>query len=101
MTEPMTDPTSTTEPRVDGATAPDVSALPFDDALAQLQRTVAELEAGGQPLEVAIELYERGVALQQHCERLIGEAELRVKRLVERTGGQLAAIDVRPGDDQP
>lgn len=99
--EPMSESTTSTEPRADGATAPDVAALAFDDALAQLQQTVAELEAGGQPLERAIELYERGVALQQHCERLIGEAELRVKRLVERTGGQLAAIDVRPGEDQP
>jgi len=61
---------------------------------------VAELEAGGQPLERSIELYERGVALQQHCERLLSQAELRVKRLVERTGGQLAAIDVR-ADEEP
>jgi exodeoxyribonuclease VII small subunit len=77
----------------------DIAGLGFDDALAELQRTVAELEAGGQPLERALELYERGVALQQHCEKLIGEAELRVKRLVERAGGQLAAVDVKLDED--
>jgi exodeoxyribonuclease VII small subunit len=82
------------------APPPDVAALAFDEALTELQRTVAELEAGGLPLERSIELYERGVALQQHCERLIGEAELRVKRLVERAGGALAAVDVRPEDEE-
>ena len=45
-------------------TDPAIDALTFDEALAELQRTVAELETGGQPLEVAIALYERGVALQ-------------------------------------
>jgi exonuclease VII small subunit len=35
---------------------PAIEALAFDDALAELQRTVAELEAGGQPLEAAIAL---------------------------------------------
>ena len=36
------------------APAPKVEDLAFDDALAELQRTVAELEAGGQPLEQAL-----------------------------------------------
>ncbi|MEJ7697736.1 MAG: exodeoxyribonuclease VII small subunit [Candidatus Limnocylindrales bacterium] len=57
--------------------------------MVELQRTVAELEAGGQPLEAAIALYERGVALQARCERLIRDAELRVEQLVARAGGAL------------
>jgi exodeoxyribonuclease VII small subunit len=69
-----------------------VEALTFDRALEELQATVAQLEAGGQPLEEAIVLYERGVALHEHCARLLAEAELRVKRLVERAGGALEAI---------
>ena len=80
-----------------------IDALTFDDALAELQRTVAELEAGGQPLEVAIALYERGVALQARCERLLGDAELRVQQLVARAGGVLETRDVSPDDaaDEP
>ena len=76
--------------------APGVEALAFDDALADLQRTVAELEAGGLPLERSIALYERGVALHERCARLLGEAELRVRQLVARAGGAMEAIDVRP-----
>ena len=69
-----------------------VAGLTFDRALEELQATVGQLEAGGQPLEEAIVLYERGVALHEHCARLLAEAELRVKRLVERAGGALDAI---------
>jgi len=75
-----------------------IEALTFDEALADLQRTVAELEAGGQPLEAAIALYERGVALQARCEKLLGDAELRVQQLVARAGGALETRDVRPED---
>jgi exodeoxyribonuclease VII small subunit len=75
-----------------------IEGLTFDDALAELQRTVAELEAGGQPLERSIALYERGVALHERCASLLAEAELKVQQLVTRAGGALSAIDVRPED---
>ncbi|TAM77973.1 MAG: exodeoxyribonuclease VII small subunit [Chloroflexota bacterium] len=104
------------EPPRDGATAaapPDggegdrpgtlpaeVAGLPFDAALAELQAVVARLEGGGLALEDSIALYERGVALHEHCARLLGDAELRVQRLVERSGGALRTIDLRPGDDE-
>jgi len=84
-------------------TSPDrapIESLTFDDALGELQRTVAELEAGGQPLEVTIALYERGVALEAHCERLLRDAQLRVQQLVGRAGGALEAREVDAGDDQ-
>ena len=86
---------TTTDPAIDGLT--------FDDALAELQRTVAELEEGGQPLEAAIALYERGVALQARCEKLLGDAELRVQQLVARAGGALETHDVLPENaaDEP
>ena len=69
--------------------------LPFDEALAELQRTVAELEAGGQPLEQALALHERGAALIEHCNRLLSDAELRMKQLVAKSSG-VEAVDVRP-----
>lgn len=73
-----------------------IDGLSFDDALAELQRTVAELETGGQPLERSIALYERGVALHERCAALLAEAELKVQQLVTRAGGAISAIDVRP-----
>jgi len=75
-----------------------VTDLSFDDALAELQKTVAELEAGGQALERSIALYERGVALHERCAALLADAELKVQQLVARAGGALEAMDVRPED---
>jgi exodeoxyribonuclease VII small subunit len=62
--------------------------------MAEFQSTVAALEAGGQPLEEALALFERGVLLQRHLERLLTDAELRFRRLVERGGGKLDAVDL-------
>ncbi|OGN87333.1 MAG: exodeoxyribonuclease VII small subunit [Chloroflexi bacterium GWC2_73_18] len=76
----------------------DPGTLPFDRALAELQETVTRLESGGLPLEEAITLYERGVALHERCARLLADAELRVQRLVERAGGALQAIELSPDD---
>ena len=78
---------------------PDIANLTFDEALAELQRTVAELEAGGGPLESAIAGYERGVALHERCAVLLADAELRVRRLVERAGGAVEAIELRATDE--
>jgi len=80
------------------ATAPEAETLAYDDAFAELQRVVAALEAGGGSLEATIALYERAVALQRRCERLLGEAELRVQQLMARPDGTLGAVDVRPGE---
>jgi exodeoxyribonuclease VII small subunit len=71
-----------------------IAALSFDDAFAELRTAVAELEAGGLSLEDTIARTERAVALQRRCEKLLGEAELRVRQLVSRPGGGLEARDI-------
>jgi exodeoxyribonuclease VII small subunit len=78
----------------DAAAPAAVEALSFDDAFAELRTVVAELEAGGLSLEETIARTERAVALQRHCERLLGEAELRVQQLISRPGGGLEVKDI-------
>ena len=70
-----------------------VADLTFDDALAELQRTIAELETGGLPLERTLALHERGAALLERCETLLRSAELRMRQLVSK-GGNLETVDV-------
>jgi exodeoxyribonuclease VII small subunit len=76
----------------------EIAAMSFDVAMLELQRTVAELEQGGLALERSIALYERGVALYERCEALLGEAELRVQKLLERSAGTLEVAEIRPAD---
>ncbi len=77
----------------DPAAGPPVADLTFDDALAELQRTIAELEMGGQPLERTLALHERGAELLAHCETLLRSAELRMRQLVAKPGG-LETVEV-------
>ena len=94
------EPTEATQPAPGIARAPAdaveaaIARLSFDDAFAELRTAVSELEAGGLSLEETIARTERAVALQRHCERLLGEAELRVRQLVSRPGGGLEARDI-------
>jgi exodeoxyribonuclease VII small subunit len=97
MTETAADPQA---PETDPGETGSLSAMPFDAALAELQAVVGRLETGGLPLEESIVLYERGVALHDHCSRLLSDAELRVQRLVEQAGGTLRALDMDPDADQ-
>jgi len=79
--------------------ASDVETLAYDDAFAELGRVVATLESGGQSLEETIALYERAVALQGRCERLLAVAELRVQQLLARADGSAALAELR--QDEP
>jgi exodeoxyribonuclease VII small subunit len=79
---------------------PAIEQMGFDEALAELQRTVGQLEAGGQPLEQALALHERGAALLEHCNRLLTDADLRVRQLVTTAGKGLQAVDVKPEEAQ-
>ncbi len=96
MRNRLTDPTpdTTTDDEHAPISLAEIAELAFDDALAELQKVVAELEAGGLALERSITLYERGVALHERCAKLLSDAELRIKQLVSRAGGTLDAIDV-------
>ena len=88
-----------TEPAGATAATADVETLAYDEAFAELQRVVAALETGGGSLESTIGQYERAVALQRRCERLLAEAELRVQQLLARPGAAgPAAVDVAPED---
>ena len=60
---------------------PEISALSFEGALAELEDIVRRLEQGKSDLEDAIEAYERGAALKKHCETKLKEAKARVEKI--------------------
>ena len=69
------------------AAAADIDGLSFEQALAELERIVGQLESGQAPLEQSIELYERGARLKAHCEKRLEAARLRVEKIVVGAGG--------------
>ncbi len=55
--------------------------LSFEEAYAQLETAVTALQDGQMPLERALQYYEEGMKLAQHCHELLQKAELRVQQL--------------------
>ncbi|MEN3168261.1 exodeoxyribonuclease VII small subunit [Gluconobacter sp. OJB] len=64
-----------------------MDTLSFEDALSELERIVRGLEGGQMKLEDAISAYERGAALRRHCDAKLGEAEMRVRAIVQNDDG--------------
>jgi exodeoxyribonuclease VII small subunit len=54
----------------------------FEDALAELQRIVSDLENGSVGLEESLARFERGVTLLKTCYATLEEAEQRIELLV-------------------
>jgi exodeoxyribonuclease VII small subunit len=77
----------------DPGVLPDIAAMSFEDALAELEQIVRRLEGGQVKLDEAILSYERGAQLKQHCERKLNEAQQRVDRIVIGSDG---AVSVEP-----
>lgn len=79
------------------AAVDDLSILPFEKAMAELERIVGELEKGSVSLDDSVRLYARGKALQDRCEKLLAEAETRVEKITIGENGApkgVAPLDV-------
>ena len=66
----------------------EVKALPFEAALAELEKIVDQLEKGQVGLEDSIKLYERGEALKKHCDTLLKSAEARIEKIALGADGK-------------
>jgi exodeoxyribonuclease VII small subunit len=55
-----------------------VEEMSFEQAMAELERVVGQLERGDVALEESITLYERGAALRKRCDRKLKDAEEKV-----------------------
>lgn len=68
--------------------ADDIKKLSFEEALAQLEQVVTQLDSGDVPLEKSIELYERGAKLKDHCDAKLKAAEEKVAQITLDAKGQ-------------
>ena len=75
--------------------APNIAAMSFEDALAELEQIVRRLEAGQVKLDDAIQCYERGAQLKRHCEQKLNEAQLRVDRIAIGHDGAVSAVPAK------
>jgi exodeoxyribonuclease VII small subunit len=72
-----------------------VANLSFEQAMQELEILVRRLEEGRLPLEEAMQAYERGTLLKNHCETKLQAAKLRVDQVILSGTGEpsLAPFD--------
>ena len=67
-----------------------IENLSFEDALGELETIVKYLETGQAKLEDSISSYERGIALKNHCEKKLREAQAKIEKITVSGDGQLS-----------
>lgn len=68
----------------------------FEQALAELQSVVAQLQQPDVPLERAVALYRRGTELAERTEELLAGAELQVQQLTDAVRERFASYTIEP-----
>lgn len=72
---------------------PDVASLSYEQARDELVRVVGRLEAGGEPLETSLALWERGEALAARCQEWLDGARERLAAVQSAPAGSAASAE--------
>ena len=70
-------------------TKEDINNMNFETALKSLEEIVNQLDSGEIDLDKAVEAYERGTKLKEHCEKKLKEAQLRIEKIEVGKDGDL------------
>ena len=73
----------------------DIEKMSFEDAMAELEEIVGNLEKGANKLDDAIGAYERGALLKKHCEAKLRDAKARIEKIAVGSEG---SVTVEPID---
>jgi exodeoxyribonuclease VII small subunit len=77
-----------------------VAPKTFEDALAELEQIVGDIESGQVGLEESLVRYERGTFLIQHCRGVLNSAEKQIELLSKTAEGGLASNPMEPADEE-
>tara|TARA_B100000315_G_scaffold185366_1_gene174476 strand:- start:2307 stop:2555 length:249 start_codon:yes stop_codon:yes gene_type:complete len=59
----------------------DIKQMSFEKALEELEIITNDYEDGNPSIEKAVKLYERGLALTEHCENKLQEAKKKIEEI--------------------
>ena len=77
----------------DEALPKDIDTMNFEQALAELERIVGQLESGDVSLEDSIDIYTRGTMLKRHCESKLRAAQEKVEKIVIGSSGEASGTE--------
>lgn len=67
----------------------DIDKLTFEEAMVKLEEIVKDLEDENSTLDSAMEKFETGVKLSEHCLKKLNEAEKKIEELTRNENGKL------------
>ena len=70
-----------------------IESMSFEDAMAELETIVRNMESGNTKLDESITSYERGVALKKHCEKRLSDARLKIEKITMDTNGAPTGLE--------
>lgn len=71
-------------------------AASFERDLQRLEQIVQRLEEGNLALDESLRLYEEGIEAFRRCQKILNEAELKVRKLIRTTEGELREEPFEP-----
>ena len=72
----------------------EINELSFEEALAQLESIVRELESGRIKLDDAVNAYEKAVALKKLCETKLNAAKLKIEQIEISTEDKVTSSEL-------
>jgi len=73
-------------------------AIPFEEAMQQLESIVEKMESGELPLETLMTQFEEGTRLAKICQAKLAQAETKIQLLEKNTAGDLTLRPVEISD---
>ena len=74
-------------------------AMTFEESLDRAEEILERLQAGNEPLDTTLKLYEEGIALVRSCTQQLEEAEQKIKMLRIQPDGTAVAVDFNAEGD--
>ncbi|MGX6960707.1 MAG: exodeoxyribonuclease VII small subunit [Rickettsia endosymbiont of Pentastiridius leporinus] len=68
--------------------------ISFEEALSELEEIVKKIDNGQETLESAVNSFERGVLLKNHCEKKLKEARLKIEKITKLAGSTVTLEEV-------
>ena len=79
-----------------GGRAKQTGPASFEENLRRLEEIVQRLEEGNLALDESLRLYEEGIAAFRQCQRMLDEADLKIRTLVQTAEGELKEEPFEP-----
>ncbi len=70
--------------------------LSFEEALAELETIVRDLEGGRIKLDDAVKAYEKAIKLKNLCESKLQNARLKIEKIEVKADGSLTTAELPP-----